>query len=203
MNTNFNYYLIKEQNSGNTPLLENNNIEAPGGIRFLYQAKEMPADFIANLCFYKKIKNPNMDTDCLTVDAFNVFSEKIKSVLDEYMPIKGLQFVPTIIKEDNHKFTNFYIPNIYQTFSSFDEELSDCEEIDDDDWENIKKIVLNKEVLTSIPLKDRLVYVAKEDSQFRLYHESIVDIIKSVNPIGMRFIPIQEWNPGVAFDFMR
>jgi hypothetical protein len=67
----------------------------------------------------------------------------------------------------------------------------------------LKKIVLDKEVLSGIPLEERLVYRSKEDSQFKLYHESVVEIIKSVNPTGMRFLNIEDWNPGSLFDSMR
>ncbi|GHV57914.1 hypothetical protein FACS1894182_08100 [Bacteroidia bacterium] len=146
-----------------------------------------------------------MNTDCLTVDCFNVFSKKVKDALGKHMPIKYLQLVPAIIEHGKYKYTDFYIPNIFQSILTFDEKLSEYEEIDEDfgSWMNTEKIVLNKEILSKIPLEDRLVYTAKEDSQFRLYHQSIIDIIKSVNPVGMRFVPVEEWNPGALFDFMR
>ncbi|GHV96546.1 hypothetical protein AGMMS50293_28660 [Spirochaetia bacterium] len=202
---NFSYYFILEHNAANTPLLENDNRKDSGGLMFLYQSEKVPENHVSQLCFYKSIKNPNMNTDCLTVDCFNVFSKKVKDALEKHMPIKYLQLVPAIIEHGKYKYTDFYIPNIFKSILTFDEKLSEYEEIDEDfgSWMNTEKIVLNKEILSKIPLEDRLVYTAKEDSQFRLYHQSIIDIIKSVNPIGMIFVPVEEWNPGALFDFMR
>jgi hypothetical protein len=45
--------------------------------------------------------------------------------------------------------------------------------------------------LSKIPLEERLVYVAKENPAFIVYHKSIVDIIMSVEPEGIRFERIE------------
>ena len=212
MNTNeFNYYFIFEDNGwNNVPLLDNDHnkdreMELELGLDFLYLAQEVPEGHVANLCFFESVKNPYMDTDCLTADGFEVFSKKVRDELEKHMPIKYLQLVPTVIEEGKYRYTDFYIPNMCQRIFTFDEKLSDYECIDEEfgSFENIKKIVLDREKLSKIPLEDRLVYVAHEDSQFRLYHESIIDIIKSVNPVGMRIVRVEEWTSGALFDFMR
>jgi tmRNA-binding protein len=60
-------------------------------------------------------------------------------------------------------------------------------------WRTIEKLVLHNKHLSEIPLKERLVIKSKETSVLLLYHKSIVDIIMSVNPDGVSFIPVEEW----------
>lgn len=202
MDTNFNYYLISAEVLENTPYLENDNRKSPRGLRFLSKTEEVSDDYVVKLCFFERVRNPNMEVDCLDMEASCVFSKKVRDALVAN-PIKYLQMVPTVIEEGKIKNTDFFIPNVFQRLKTFNEELSVHGSVMRGLWMSVKKIVLDKEVLKSIPLEDRLVYVAREDSQFILFHESVVNIIKSVNPVGISFTPIEEWNPGVAFDFMR
>ena len=105
------------------------------------------------------------------------------------------------------KYPGFYVANVHQCLRTFDEKL--CK-FDEDvcaegevNWEEITKIALDEELLSGIPLEERLVYVSEENVQFILYHKSVVDIIKSIYPVGMAFLNIEQWNPGSLFDFMR
>jgi hypothetical protein len=77
----------------------------------------------------------------------------------------------------------------------FDEEKTEYDYISEmtGAWQDIEKIVLDKEKLAAVPLEDRLVFVAKEDPAFILYHKSVVDIIMAANPEGVVFTPVEEW----------
>jgi hypothetical protein len=68
------------------------------------------------------------------------------------------------------------------------------------EWKGLKKIVFDKEKLATVPLEERLVFVAKENCAFIFYHKSVVDIIMSANPEGIVFTPVEEWYDGIQFD---
>ncbi|MDR2950064.1 MAG: hypothetical protein LBV71_12760 [Prevotella sp.] len=193
MENEFSYYIIEPNITERTPLLMNKSGMNPEGINFLYYDRMVSDDYIAYLQFLMPLKNPDMDTDYLVLEGNGVFSGKIKNALIKHMPIRSLQLVEAVINENNAEYKDFWIANIYNSFSLFDEELSEYDDIDDEMWFGIEKIVLSKERLTKIPLEERLVFEAAEDCAFTLYHESIVDIIKSVDPKGMHFIPVEEW----------
>lgn len=204
MDKEFNYFVIEPLITKRTPLLMNDGKVDPNGINFLYHDAVVAQDYVAHLQFLMNLKNPDMNIDYLKLEGYGVFSGKIYNALKEYMPINSLQLVEAVINEDNEEYKDFWIANIYQTIRSFDEKSSFYKKINRrGEWIGIKKIVLDKKILSEIPLEKRLVFEAKEDCAFTLYHESIIDIIKSTDPKGMHFIPIEQWNSGIAFDFLR
>ncbi len=79
MNNDFNYYLILEANTGRTPLLTyDDDMDENEEIGYLYDSTRVPDDTITHLSFREKIRNPDMNTDCLTLVTFNVFSKKVR-----------------------------------------------------------------------------------------------------------------------------
>ena len=189
-----NYYLIEPVITARTPLLMNAGAENFNGIDFLYQDTTVADDYLAHLQFLMPLKNPDMDTDYLKLEGYDVFSGKVRNALIEHMPIGSLQLVEAVINENNEEYRDFWIANVFRNFSSFDEKLTKYEKINKrGKLIGVEKIILDKGRLSKIPLKERLVYEATEDCAFTLYHESIVDIIKSVEPKGMKFIPVEEW----------
>jgi hypothetical protein len=60
-------------------------------------------------------------------------------------------------------------------------------------------MVINQELMSQVPLEERLMYVSKESSAYVFYHKSIVDLIMSVNPTGVVFVPVEKWYNGIAF----
>ncbi len=54
-------------------------------------------------------------------------------------------------------------------------------------------MVINQVEMSKIILEERLMYVSKEDPAHVFYHKSIVDVIMSVNPTGIRFIRVEDW----------
>ncbi|GHS90140.1 hypothetical protein FACS189487_11490 [Campylobacterota bacterium] len=131
----------------------------------------------------------------------SVFSKKVYDVL-EPLNIKGLQLVPVIITGNKgEEYDNYWVANIYNTIECFDKEKSVYKYSDFlACWERIEKLVLDKEKLSKIPLDERLVFIPKETSQFIVYHKSIVDVILSVNPEGVFFVPVEKWARGQQFD---
>lgn len=131
-----------------------------------------------------------------------MFSGKIYDAFNPYN-FKGLQFVPTIIRDKkDQEFDGFYIANVYQKISSFDPEKAIYKRISKltGAWDGISKIVFDRERLAKIPLEDRLVYVAGEHPKFVLYHKTIIDVIMATTPDGLIITPVEEWYNGIDFD---
>ena len=203
MEINFDYYFIRSTYPNNVPLLVNDDKSDSQGVRLLSHYKPIAADIVAHVAFGPPVPPKPQLADAMSLrGTCNVFSKKIYDVLSRHT-VKGLQLVPAVIRGKNdEEFDDFWIANIYQKMAFFDEKETVYTKISGftGTWEGIKKIVLDKERLLSVPLEDRLVFVAKEKAKFVLYHKSVVDIIMLANPEGVCFTPVEEWGEGQQFD---
>jgi hypothetical protein len=59
---------------------------------------------------------------------------------------------------------------------------------------NISKVVLDKKVLEEIPLTKRLGFRLKEAPGYPLFHESVIEKIQALNPTGVFFVDIEEYD---------
>ena len=107
--------------------------------------------------------------------------------------------LPAKVKGNKKVFSGYWAIHVYQKIKCVNAKLSDCT-IEDINLEDVKKIVLDKKILKAIPLKKRLVFRLKEDFSYQLYHASIVEAIMTVNPEGIGFTNIEEWNEGSFFE---
>ena len=203
-NNDFNYFLIGNICFGDVPLMVNDDEHDSFGVGIFARYEKVLPDFVAHIAFNPTIRIPKprlVDAMSLRGDCC-VFSRKIYNVLSKH-EIKGLQLVPTVIRGKNdEEFDNFWITNIYQKMAFFDEKETEYDYVSEltGAWQDIEKIVLDKEKLAKVPLKDRLVFVSKENPAFIFYHKSVVDIIMSANPEGIVFTPVEEWYDGIQFD---
>ena len=110
--------------------------------------------------------------------------------------IKDFKLIPTIIRgKKDEEYTDYWATNIFRDFAFLDEEKSEFDgKLSSGRWNGIEKMVISTELMSAVPLEERLVYVGKESSAYVYYHKSIVDLIMSVNPTGVRFIPVNEWS---------
>ena len=197
MNTNeFDYYLIESDDNFMSPLLMNDDEINSGGTMFLRRFQRVDEKTIVHLVFNPPIPPKPEMTDYLWLQSRAVFSKKICDVLKD-VEIKDFQLVPAIIKGKNgEEYSDYWIAGIYRDFAFLDKDESEYSSIDEDTgcWSMIEKMVLNEEEMAKVPLTERLVYTSKEWGAMTFYHKSIVDLIMSVNPTAVRFIPVNEWS---------
>lgn len=197
MNDEFEYYLIDSDDTPSVPLLMPDKNQSTMMLlrRYPIEPLEKPME----LCF-----NPPVPAKPRMVDFHElpspVFSRKIYDVLQP-MNIYGLQLLPATIRgKKEERYNDYWVAYVYNRIACLDMEHSQYD-IDEDDGEidNIMRFFIDIKKLAEIPLKKRLVFLLEEDMPKRIYHKSIVDAIMSVNPVGIRFYPIQEWYEGLQF----
>lgn len=193
------YYVISNQYFSDVPLLKNDDDVDVSGIHFLSRKEVVDSGYVVHLCFAPPIPSAPRLNDALDLDGVcSVFSEKIVNALTP-MNIPGLQLVTTIIKgKKGEEYHNFRTANIYNRRSFFDQSKSTFGRVSKitNEWMNIEKISLDEELLSSVPLAERLVFVAEENASFILYHKSVVDLIMSTDPEGVLFTSVNDWTNG-------
>ena len=194
MNTNeFDYYLIGAD-SGNYPRIEIDDDfdESANSSVFSYD-EEAPDDTVAYVKFAYSEKGFTMP-DYLLCDCREIFSKKIYDVLKD-ISVKDFKLVPTIIEDKKgEKYTDYWSANIYRDFAFLDKEKSEYSRINAKGrWSGVEKMVIDKELMSQVPLEERLIYISKESSAYVFYHKSIVDLIMSVNPTGIEPISVEKW----------
>lgn len=202
MENEFDYYLISNTGEPNVPLVMCNDDINSRGTDFIYLDEFVQIEKPIYLALNPPVPpNPNLSVDYLQLPSA-VFSQKIYNLLSS-MNIFGYQLVPSVIVDNKGKeYEDFWIENAYTCFKCFDDEKS-IYEVDDftETWENIEKIVFDKEALKKRPLKDRYIFRSEEASEFVFYHKTIVDAIMAVNPINIRFTSIADWFEGIQFRY--
>ncbi|MCI5058725.1 MAG: hypothetical protein MRY83_21615 [Flavobacteriales bacterium] len=194
MENEFDYYVILSSNEPSVPLL-NEDDEGP---RYFHKKVEIENPELMKFKIGHPIPKKPVLADYLSTPS-SVISKNIFNVL-EPLNISGVQLIPAVIRDQiNDKLhKDYWALHIINRIQCIDPVLSDCE-IQKRTIAYVKKIVLDKKALEEIPLEERLVFRMKEHSSKQLFHTTIVDIIMSVNPTGIRFIPIEDYNDGTLF----
>ena len=128
-------------------------------------------------------------------------SSKIYEVLSS-LEINGIQLIPATIlnPRNNTIYDKYYYLHIYNLVKCLDMENSLCRVGRIGKVRSISKMRLNAAELEKIPLKERLVFKLEEMFTFQLFHKSVVDAIMATNPEGIRFVKVEDYNVGSAFD---
>ncbi|MHC6201992.1 imm11 family protein [Breznakiellaceae bacterium SP9] len=196
--TEFDYYLIENDNEHTVPaLMADDDFD---DVDYLYDMEEASEDTISHLTFRPPFpRKPQMVDYHFLNGGWQVFSKKIYDVL-KTADIKGLQLVPAIIRsKKGEEYSDYWIANVYHEYAFLDENLSERKGSIDSHgrWGMVLRMVLNKELIIQTPLEERLIFVTRESGSYILYHKSIVDLVLSVNPIGLKFISIEKWYNGI------
>ena len=194
MTTNeFDYYLIEADN-GNYPSLEVDDDLNEGCNSNIFSYDKEALDGATACVKFGYVEKGFTMPDCLWCGSRQIFSKKIYDILKD-VAIKDFKLIPTIIRgKKDEEYTDYWATNIYRDFAFLDKDKSKFSRIDSSGrWKMIKSMVINQELISQVPLEERLIYVGKESSAYVYYHKSIVDLIMSINPTGVRFISVEEW----------
>lgn len=193
MSQEFEYYRVHRANDNDVPLLDPDT----GCPDYLFEKKAIDKPKPLKFKLGEPIpKKPRMAD--YHASPYSIISKKIYDVLAP-LNIKGIQLLPAVIRVKNDKLvSDYWAIHIYNLIRCIDVKKSDCE-IRSIRVANVKKIVLDKDILAKIALPQRLIFRLGEDISFELFHTSIVEAIMKVKPDGIKFTNIENWNAGSFF----
>jgi hypothetical protein len=175
-----------------------------------YQKCEKVPDCPAYYMKKTKIENPRP----FVMDFFTVFTKKEAVYADCYMPlslaqssfvvspklysilnnikIEGIQYIPVTLLEDNQpKYTDFIYAHTYNYLSVLSVKKSRFQEHNGIEISNnLLEIKFNNKILSKIPLVNRLIFRFPLMRTYFIFHQSIVEKILPINPIGVQFIQL-------------
>ncbi len=129
----------------------------------------------------------------------SIISKKIYDILKD-MNLFNVQLLPAKIRISNDLIIDdYWAIHICNFIQCVDINLSDCK-VGETSLLDVKKIILDRKIMDSIPSAQRLVFRLKEDRAFQLVHKSIVQKIMDINPTGIKFTPIEDWHTGSFFE---
>jgi len=176
MQNNFDYYMMRRKGDQTYPL-----------IRILADN----SDFM-ELAFNNPIPNNPVMADYLSGPEDFVTKRIAKAM--QQLNMEGVGFIPTRLTDRKGNIIEDYICidvncNIYE---AMDKNKSEYEYEYGSYW--IQKVILDRESLNNIPLNKRLGLRLKEAPGYSLYHQSVVDAIMALDPTGIYFQHIEEYN---------
>jgi hypothetical protein len=192
MENGFDYYVAEYLSSISVWFLDDKIIDEPKGKRLELKTIEM--------IFAGQYRRKPPMPDFME---FGVASKKFYDILSP-LRMKGTQFIPAVIYNPGNNKTydgGYYYLHIYNRLECFDDKKS----IYGFDLElgltGIKKLVLDEEKLSKIPLDERLVFTPFSNSGYsldrmfynNLFHQSIVDKITAAGPKGIRFVNVKDY----------
>jgi len=128
-----------------------------------------------------------------------VFSPRLRDVLAP-LTLYGVQLLPADVKVKEDDVRRYWLLHVHNEIPCVDRErsvfrLSPSGLI----MLGIDKLVLDERVLGEIPLERRRVFVLAESTSTYLCHQSVVDLLRALQPEGLRFIRVDQWNDSAGF----
>lgn len=122
----------------------------------------------------------------------DIFHKRIADVMKSF-DMEGIEFLPAEIDDGKGNIYDDYVCVVVDnnTYEALDKEKSDCFMDEDTLMYDIKKAVLDRNVLAKIPLKKRLGMRLEEAPGYYLFHQSVVDAVMALNPKGLYFQDIE------------
>ncbi|MWP49539.1 MULTISPECIES: DUF1629 domain-containing protein [unclassified Gilliamella] len=111
------------------------------------------------------------------------------------MNMEGVRIVPVELSDRKGGYIEDYYC-IYvddNTYEALDKTKSDYEYDEECKFYFIDKVVLDTEALKKIPLSKRLGWRLFEEPGTYLYHKTVVDEIKKLEPTGIVFINVEDY----------
>lgn len=126
-----------------------------------------------------------------------VFS-RLRDVLVR-LDLPGLQLVPATL-DDGAKKREAWVLHVWREIQALDRKQSDCDYSEDGDMvTEARRIVLSAPALQGTAVRERSIFVLAELTSLCLVHREVRDALQAVAPVGLRFIPLAQWDSQVDF----
>ena len=189
------YYILERENNDNFPLLDWDDERNPTDGGELADVEPIILNEPVNLILGEPIPAIPELVDYHYMPP-NVFSDKVADVLNS-MQLHKTQLFKSRINHNGKIISGYQIFHIYNEIQCMHMERSIYKQRTSS--YAVEKLSLDEEILGEIDEALRLVFRLEEKSSKELYHEKVVNEIMKVNPVGLRFIRLDEWDIGSAF----
>lgn len=126
-----------------------------------------------------------------------VISIRLHAAL-EPLNLHKVQYVPAVVPHKGELHT-FYIMHVMNRISAIDLAKSQYTKLPSGRISILEKIVLDEAKLKELRLDERLVFLAKEHTSVWFFHQSVKERIEAIEPVGVRFFAVNQWDDTVAF----
>ncbi|GLR73177.1 hypothetical protein [Aliivibrio sifiae] len=178
------YYFPKENTY--TPMYEvpEEYEEGAYSTRFTFPSKPIPV-----LSKYK-LKESYQISDIILHPEFSISLNIYNSI--NIKNIYGGNWIPILLKDKGeHEFMMLQLAN---ELNVIDHEKSEFKRKKRGSISGMKKLILDPDKIESIPLYKRLIFKDESWGFHTFYHKKIVEKIMSMNPTGIEFIPVNNFN---------
>ncbi|WP_164015790.1 imm11 family protein [Pyxidicoccus trucidator] len=127
-----------------------------------------------------------------------VVSERLKDALAA-LDLFGLQLVPADVKVKPDDVRRYWLLHVFNWIACIDRQSSATSLSRRGTVLGIDKLVLDEKVLQEIPLERRRVFCLDEFISTHLFHHSVVEQVLALNPEGVRFVRVDQWNDSAGF----
>lgn len=193
------YYIMSVDGADNHPMLTWGDTDYDPFI-FPRPIQDEDLDLPLKVWFsapYPKI--PEM-ADILFLDGDLLISKKVVLIF-ETMDIHGVQFFPAeVITNKNEVIKEYYVLHPWNRIAAVDKNnyvgspVTEKGRID-----SLQKFSLDENVLSGIPLEERLMFHLAESKTERLIHKSIYEALINANITGFSFFRVDEWDSNAMF----
>ena len=189
------YFILERENNDNYPLLEWDEVRNSLEDGIFADLEELRIEEPINLVLGEPVPDSPQLVDYHYLPP-DVFSDKVAEIIRE-MALFKTQLFPARITHKDKVMEGYYIFHIFNEIECMHMERSIYKKRASS--YAIEKLSLNEELLSKFEEKQRLVFRLEEKPSKKLYHQKVVDKIMKVNPVGLRFIRLDEWDIGSAF----
>ncbi|UIP26719.1 hypothetical protein [Photobacterium sp. TLY01] len=130
--------------------------------------------------------------------AEQLISGKFRQVLLKFN-LPGVDFYQTNIINGNKVWSDYYYLHIWNSYKCINLLRSEIDGNYKTYSFTLESLSLDDKVLEEIPLAERLVFRLEEKPKF-LFHETVVNALREANLTGLKFLRVDEWSIGSAFE---
>lgn len=127
-----------------------------------------------------------------------VVSERFKGLL-ESLDLFGVQLVPADVTVSPDDVRRYWLVHVYNRIACTDRGHSSLALSRHGTILGIDKLVLDEAVLKEIAPERRRVFRLAEVPSTHLFHESVVERVRALQPEGVRFLRVDQWNDSAGF----
>ncbi|MEL6116047.1 hypothetical protein P0Y67_12595 [Photobacterium sp. SP02] len=130
--------------------------------------------------------------------AEQLISDKFRQVLLKFN-LPGVDFYQTNIINGNKVWSDYYYIHIWNSYKCINLLRSEIDGNYKTYSFTLESLSLDDKVLEEIPVAERLVFRLEEKPKF-LFHETVVNALREANLTGLKFLRVDEWSIGSAFE---